>query len=108
MSYEPISMEGVILQCAEDSHAWFPELSQDLEFQTLALCGEAGELANVVKKIVRGTHKRNLMQPNLEEEAMGVFIYLCNIFHLLNIDPIERYNVERARNVKRFGNQSTP
>jgi|GEM_PF-5751439 len=57
-----------------------------------ALCGESGELANLVKKIVRDKIYRNLeinfeeYKEKIKEEIADVFIYIINLSVLLNID----------------------
>lgn len=56
--------------------------TQNLGFMALALAGETGELANVIKKIWRGHVDENKMQQlfeALDEEAVDVLIYLCEI-----------------------------
>ncbi len=54
-------------------------------FFTVALCGEAGELANVVKKAVRnGATKERLAQ--IREELADVLIYFCKILDIVQGD----------------------
>jgi NTP pyrophosphatase (non-canonical NTP hydrolase) len=101
------TIEGIIAQCLADSERWFPDTSKDLPFQTLALAGEVGELANLVKKTVRGTNAYEAEKEHMKEEAIDVLIYLCNILGLLNVDVVEAYNAKREFNSIRFGG-STP
>jgi NTP pyrophosphatase (non-canonical NTP hydrolase) len=86
-----------------DSYDWFPEYADDLPFMALCLNGEAGEVANLVKKVVRGSHKYAELQPKIAEEAMDVFIYLMDIFGILEVDVMELYNAKRRSNQARFG-----
>lgn len=56
--------------------------TQNLGFMGLALSGEVGELANVIKKIWRGSVEEDKMVElfdALDEEAVDVLIYLCEI-----------------------------
>lgn len=57
---------------------WEVNSLEDQRFLTLALCGEAGELANFVKKIWRGDKVDSV---ELHKELADVRIYL----HLLSI-----------------------
>lgn len=91
-------------QCVRDSNIWFPGEVQTLSHHTLALCGEVGELANLVKKIDRGSLDSNsaIVQHDLQSESADVLIYLLNIFGLLDIDPLKAYIEKRTFNDKRF------
>lgn len=91
-------------QCVRDSNIWFPGQSQTLMHHTLALCGEVGELANIVKKLDRGSLSMSseLVLHDLESESADVLIYLLNVFGLLNIDPLRAYITKRTFNDKRF------
>jgi NTP pyrophosphatase (non-canonical NTP hydrolase) len=101
-------LEGVVNQCLEDSEDWFPEQAKDVAFQTLCLAGEVGELANLVKKVARGTHTEAELMQRMEEETTDVFIYLCNIIGLLGMDPFAKYNEVRAKNAERFVDLRVP
>jgi dCTP diphosphatase len=72
---------------------------------TLALAGEVGELANLIKKIERGSLNFNdaKVQFEVHMETTDVFIYLLNIAGLLRIDLEAAYRVKRAENERRFG-----
>src|SRR4051795_12373064 len=48
-------LHTIARQCVADGKRWFPETAEALPFTALALCGEVGELANIVKKIARGS-----------------------------------------------------
>lgn len=113
-------LDEMIAQCTADSVRWFPE-AQDLPTMTLAMCGEAGEVANLVKKIVRGSlTTEEAMDPEtmsdmekdtLQEEIVDVLIYLCNIMglqELRGIDWKQIWDDKRAFNEDRFGRLAVP
>lgn len=94
-------------QCFEDSEAWFPNQSRDLVFMTVAMTGELGEFANIVKKLERGSIEYTQETVDLlREELCDVFIYLCNTAVLLDCHLGKMYDVKREKNVGRFGNDS--
>jgi NTP pyrophosphatase (non-canonical NTP hydrolase) len=102
----PSEMALLVRQCQEDSQRWFPGTTQDnLPFLVLALAGEVGELANVVKKIVRGSldARDAAVKRQLDMEATDCLVYLLNIFGALNVDPKKAYDMVRTLNEKRFG-----
>jgi len=92
-------------QCHADSQRWFPETSMSIPHHTLGMCGEAGEVANLVKKIERGD--RDIMDArtryDLIMEVTDVFIYVLNLAELLKFDLEKAYMAKRAENEKRFG-----
>lgn len=100
-------MFALAKQCNDDSLRWFPN-SHNVVHHTLSLCGEAGELANLVKKIDRGS--LDIRDANtryrLMMETTDVFVYLLNIAFLLGLDLQKAYDHVRAENEKRFGNGS--
>lgn len=91
-------------QCHEDSLRWFPH-THNIPHHTLSMCGEAGEVANIVKKLDRGD--LNIGDANtrykLMMEVTDVFVYLLNISYLLGLDLEKAYMHVRAENEKRFG-----
>lgn len=99
-------LKDLVLQCKLDSQRWFPDTWNDdtsLLYQAVALAGEVGELCNLVKKVQRGTLSLEEARAELGEEAIDVLIYLCNIFALLEVDPVKIYAIKRRRNEARFG-----
>lgn len=107
-------------QCVEDSMRWFPDVSPrpgdspretlgHIIHHTLAMFGEAGEFANIVKKIERGSldFEDEEVQFDLRDELADVLIYLLNLAGLLGIDLTYAYNDKRERNEARFGH-ATP
>lgn len=98
------------LQCLEDTDRWFGDTlsTQDwltsLVHHTLSLAGEAGETANVVKKIQRGS--LDIQDPevrtDLENELTDVFVYLLNIAGMMRMDLQETYDRVRDQNEERF------
>lgn len=104
-------------QCVVDSQRWFPEVapkstdtSRDTVAQiihhTVAMFGEVGEFANIVKKIER----RSLdlydeeVQRQLQDELTDVLIYVLNLAGMLGIDLLQAYENKREYNEARFGN----
>lgn len=102
-----MTLEDIIDQCRTDSGQWFPDTASDLAFQVLALIGETGEVANLVKKVERGSHDFSDVEEDLKEEVVDVFIYLMNIVgeidHRIGFDIVEAYKAKREKNAKRFG-----
>lgn len=106
----PLSdIQDIVNQCTSDSHEWFPTTAEDLAFNALAMAGEVGEFANVVKKVMRGSRRYDDLktQEELGEELTDVFIYLMNIVGILqrrmDFDLVEAYARKRQFNHERFG-----
>jgi NTP pyrophosphatase (non-canonical NTP hydrolase) len=80
-----------------------------MPFLVLALAGEVGELANIVKKIERGSldPRSAAVRREMVMEATDVYIYLMNIFGVLGVDPEKSYQLKRMENEQRFGTDSS-
>jgi NTP pyrophosphatase (non-canonical NTP hydrolase) len=68
----------------------------------LSIAGEAGELANQVKKVHRGSITLDEARASIGEEAVDVLIYLLNLFAVLGVDPVDVYKEKRQKNELRF------
>jgi NTP pyrophosphatase (non-canonical NTP hydrolase) len=90
-------------QAHNDSLRWFPASSDDLQHMVLALCGEAGETANALKKGLRKPFDYDKAIEKVAAESIDVFIYLLNIWAILKIDPAHELAIKRATNEERFG-----
>lgn len=91
-------------QCKEDSEKWFPE-AQSLTLQTLCLAGEVGEIANIVKKVERGTLRMEDAMETLPEEVVDVLIYLLNLMThdtFKDVKWMELWYAKRKYNEMRF------
>lgn len=92
-------------QAKEDSHRWFPQFENDLGHHVLCLCGEAGEVANIVKKLEEG--RLNLRDAEtrfkLMMEITDVQTYLLSIAGMIGLDLDKSLQHVRAENEKRFG-----
>lgn len=91
-------------QCLQDSLDWFPEVT-NIPFHTLALCGEVGELANIVKKIERGSLKWEdpEVQIAFKSEIADIYTYLMGLVALSSTDLKAAYEMKREFNANRFG-----
>lgn len=89
----------------EDSRRWFPKTSESVAFTVLALCGEAGEVANLIKKIERGSLQWTdaKVRYDLNMEVADVFTYLILLAGQLGVDLIKLYELKRIENERRFG-----
>jgi len=85
-----------------DNVDWFPNLAEDVVHHALGLAGEAGEVANVVKKYDRGTMTREKMIAELEQELPDVLTYLFSIAGMFGINLEEAYDSKRQFNDNRF------
>lgn len=96
-------------QCLEDSERWFGDAScvESIPHHALAMCGEAGEFANIVKKIERGSLdiKTPQVRYDLAMELTDVFVYMLNLAGLMKIDLGKTYEIVRSANEKRFMQQ---
>jgi NTP pyrophosphatase (non-canonical NTP hydrolase) len=78
-----------------------------LQYLTVALAGEIGEYANIVKKISRDFENLNdavsdERKQSLIEEMTDCFIYIIIIANLLGIDLEKEYMKKLEKNKKRF------
>ena len=93
-------------QCLEDTERWFGDKPHvnTLLHQTLGMCGEVGEFANVVKKIDKGQLNINdaTTKVRLAEELADVLTYTLSIAGILKIDLEKAYTQVRANNQRRF------
>lgn len=73
-----------------------------LEFLIIGMVGELGELANLIKKIIRGDTNINNEINNIEEEISDIFIYLIKMCNQMNINLEESFLKKLDVNKKRF------
>jgi NTP pyrophosphatase (non-canonical NTP hydrolase) len=93
-------------QCTTDSKRWFPGKAQELPNLVLCLAGEVGEVANLVKKHVRGSMSHEDMMQELPEEVVDVLIYLLNLMGheaFKDVDWMDLWYKKRKFNEERFG-----
>jgi NTP pyrophosphatase (non-canonical NTP hydrolase) len=80
---------------------------RQLEFATLALAGEVGELANLVKRTRRTTLKGSEVDPAWIEamklETADVLAYLLKLSNVMRWDLEALYREKMSRNEARFG-----
>lgn len=85
--------------------ALYPKRLSNLEYPTLGLTGEAGEVANIVKKIQRdfGGEITDEVRAKLKDELGDVLWYIaaCADELGLTLDEIAEYNVGKL--AKRHG-----
>lgn len=93
-----------------ESRGWFfhkaknrKDFISKLQYDSIALAGEVGEFANIVKKILRsGEHPSEEMMQRLREELTDVFIYVILTSSLLNFDLEKEYLATLRKNENRF------
>lgn len=91
-------------QVYKDNKKWFPDKADDLRHHALGLAGEAGEVANWVKKIDRGTHSLEDLgvRKEIGEELVDVMIYALSAMAIIGVDPVALWDIKRAKNNNRF------
>ena len=93
-------------QVSADGMAWFPDTAPDVVFNTMGLAGEAGEVANMVKKMMRGDFDLDVYSEewfDISDELADVFIYLMKLATALDIDLEDAWLRKRAQLVERWG-----
>lgn len=105
------AMEGQMFQkCIQDTVIFDKKFGTDvtnkptivnLMYNSLGLAGEAGEVANITKKIVRdGVTTKKLNR--IAEELVDTVIYLCKIILVLNLNFERAWNKKRRKLYKRW------
>jgi NTP pyrophosphatase (non-canonical NTP hydrolase) len=107
-----MNMNDRAAQAGHDSMNWFPHKAGDPVFATLALAGEVGEAANILKKVERGSAAWMDVYHDLAEEIIDVQVYLNNLMDSVNVvcdaqelPPIDwegEYERKRSFNASRF------
>jgi NTP pyrophosphatase (non-canonical NTP hydrolase) len=86
-------------QAAASVTALYPNRLKNLEYPTLGLAGEAGEVANIVKKIQRdfGGEITDEIRGKLKDELGDVLWYISAYADELNLTlaEIAEFNVEK-------------
>jgi NTP pyrophosphatase (non-canonical NTP hydrolase) len=107
-------MNDRIDEAHQDSIRWFPHKANDPVFILLALAGEVGEAANLLKKYERGSKTWVEIEDDLVEEIIDVQTYLNGLMGAINeqrrwlargkdaIDWDAAYDKKRDENNKRF------
>lgn len=108
----PTQLVLLTQQCLQDSDRWFGDQMnyhtlRGLIHHALSLAGEAGEFANVVKKIDRGSLQwaDAAVRHKLAMELTDVFVYTLNLAGLIGIDLGRTYETVRKNNDIRFTEQ---
>jgi NTP pyrophosphatase (non-canonical NTP hydrolase) len=102
------ALYSIALECVEGSAEWFGRgdlNTSNLVHHALGLAGEVGEVANIIKKIDRGSTSLPEVYDHLTEEVIDVFVYVMNLVGILDIDITKEYDKKRAVNVQRFGGE---
>ena len=73
-----------------------------LEFLIIALTGEVGKTANIIKKIIRGDFKLQEKKDEIAEEIIDIMIYIIKLSYQLNIDIEKEYLSKMEKNNERF------
>lgn len=93
-------------QAMQDSERWFGDshVAFSIPHYTLALAGEVGELADIVKKVERGSLSSNdpHVRFDMSMELADVYTYLLQLAGLMRIDLEKAYDAKRAENQRRF------
>jgi len=103
----------------DKAHGWCWSSPKDiheklsfLQYVTVALLGELGEFANILKKIVRNYNSLHIDPDEksfemLKEELVDLFIYLLIAANILHMDLEKVYFKKMKFNEKRFKKYET-
>ncbi len=106
---QPSTTGMLSIQCVEDSRKWFGDQAiteghAAMLHHTLALAGEVGEFANILKKVDRGSlnYGDAVVRKDLAFELTDVYIYVLNLAGIMGVDLEELYRMKRFENDQRF------
>lgn len=101
-----IALQRTFDQQHEGDFKWDQRIDKDhlgmLEYLALSLAGEAGEVANAVKKVIRGDLSYDEQRKEIELELADVFIYLIKFAYQMDFDLSARFMEKMEINRKRF------
>jgi len=87
--------------------AIYPDIGKGFVYPTLGLVGEAGEVAEKVKKIFRdqGGIVTDEKKEEIKKELGDVLWYLSQVSHEfgLSLDEVARFNIEKLNSRKERG-----
>jgi NTP pyrophosphatase (non-canonical NTP hydrolase) len=101
------TLDSIASEARRNSERWFPSVHDPEKalvplavHYALGMCGEAGEVANVVKKALR---KGETTSPELAAELADVFIYLLLLADEAGVNLYAAYKDKQAVCEKRWG-----
>lgn len=103
---EILNMQKEFDEKHETNFNWNKPIDQKnldmLGFILMGIVGEVGELANIIKKILRGDDLLESKRTDIEEEIADIFIYLMKFCNQMKIDLEGNYLLKLKKNKKRF------
>lgn len=97
-------LHGLAQEMHNDSARWFgEETANSLTINVMGLCGESGEVIDIVKKVMRGSMTLEEARPMIAEELTDVFIYWTMLIGMFQIDVEQCYILKQQINEERFG-----
>lgn len=78
-----------------------PPVMWNITYLALALSGEAGEVGNAVKKVIRDDYSEERME-NLREEIIDVAIYLSMLVEALGMDFDHEFDAKQELLEERY------
>lgn len=73
-----------------------------LSFLMVAMTGELGETANIIKKVIRGDCSLESRRKDIEEEITDLFIYIIKFAYQMDIDIESKFVEKLEYNKERF------
>lgn len=98
------SLQEIAEEIAKDSQDWFGDggAHKNLGVSALGLAGEAGEVADIVKKVMRGSITIAEARDDIAEELIDVMHYWLMLCYMFGVDITAEYDKKREINVQRF------
>jgi NTP pyrophosphatase (non-canonical NTP hydrolase) len=93
-------------EAGQDSDRWFPRTQASgqlsLAIHALGVNGEAGEVAECIKKFLRGSIDQDTLLQRVQMEIVDVMVYCYNLAWILGLDLETLYDAKRKFNDERF------
>ncbi len=86
----------------DDSAKYFPGLTTSIDYMTLAMAGEVGEICNDVKKHLRGDFDLPELRKRMMGELPDVLIYLVMLAHEMGFSLEMAYDIKKEYNDRRY------
>ena len=103
---EIISIQGLFDSKHKSNFVWNEKITDKnieiLEHLLIAILGELGEAANIVKKISRGDMLLSEVREKISEEIIDILIYVIKLTYQMDIDVEKALNNKIKKNEKRL------